>query len=73
MSGLFNLHRLADRRGDGLLPAFTALFEDRATVGMQGRGLALFPGSAHQAGPHPRSRPPEDLPPKVIALQRRGC
>lgn len=70
MSGLLSLHRLAGRRGDGLLPAFTALFEERADI-LRNRPLTELPAMGNQSGPHPSGRLPAALPANVIALTPR--
>jgi len=72
VNGLMMLHRLAGERGDGLLPAFSALFDAREAARRGGAAtLRALPGSARQAGPNPRGRLPDRLPDNVVAFAPR--
>lgn len=73
MKGLLMLHRLADGRGDGLLPGFSSAFEEReALLSAAGGKLRELPGSPRQAGPDPRNRLPDRLPDNVVAFRPRS-
>ena len=66
------LHRLADGRGDGLLPSFSALFEQREAARHAAAGkLCELPGAGRQAGPGPQRRAPDRLPDNVLAFAPR--
>lgn len=72
MNGLMMLHRLADGRGDGLLPSFSALLEEREAARHAAAGkLRELPGSDRQAGPNPHGRLPDRLPDNVVAFAPR--